>query len=51
VQKQYAQDPEVGLLIFNTLLLTAAMTEVFGPLLTKYAVVNAGESQMEANHH
>jgi Kef-type K+ transport system membrane component KefB len=51
VQKQYAQDPEVGLLIFNTLLLTAAMTEVFGPLLTKYAVVNAGESQMDANHH
>ncbi len=51
VQKQYAQDPEVGLLIFNTLLLTAAMTEVFGPLLTKYAVVNAGESQVEANHH
>lgn len=45
VQKQYAQDPEVGLLIFNTLLLTAAITEVFGPLLTKYAVINAGESQ------
>lgn len=51
VQQQYAQDPEVGLLIFNTLLLTAAMTEVFGPLLTKYAVVNAGESQMDTNHH
>ncbi|PUU95550.1 cation:proton antiporter [Halanaerobium sp.] len=51
VQQQYVQDPEVGLLIFNTLLLTAAMTEVFGPLLTKYAVVNAGESQMETNHH
>mgnify|MGYP006287585859 CR=1 FL=1 len=45
VQKQYAQDPEVGLLIFNTLLLTAAITEVFGPLLTKYAVINAGESK------
>jgi Kef-type K+ transport system membrane component KefB len=51
VQKQYIQDSEVGLLIFNTLLLTAAMTEVFGPLLTKYAVVNAGESQMDTNHH
>jgi Kef-type K+ transport system membrane component KefB len=51
VQKQYVQDSEVGLLIFNTLLLTAAITEVFGPLLTKYAVVNAGESKMEANHY
>jgi Kef-type K+ transport system membrane component KefB len=43
VQKQYTQETEVGLLIFNTLLLTAAITEVLGPLLTKYAVVNAGE--------
>ena len=47
VQKQYAQDPEVGLLIFNTLLLTAALTEVFGPLLTKYAVINSGEAKIE----
>lgn len=47
VQKQYAHDPEVGLLIFNTLLLTAAITEVFGPLLTKYAVIKAGESNNE----
>ncbi|RAK09809.1 transporter (CPA2 family) [Halanaerobium saccharolyticum] len=45
VQRQYVEAPEVGLVIFNTLLLTAAITEVFGPLLTKYAVVNAGESK------
>jgi len=45
IQRQYVQAPEVGLVIFNTLLLTAAMTEVFGPLLTKYAVVNAGETK------
>jgi len=45
VQRQYVEAPEVGLVIFNTLLLTAAMTEVFGPLLTKYAVVNAGETK------
>ena len=44
IQRQYVQAPEIGLVIFNTLLLTAAMTEVFGPLLTKYAVVNAGET-------
>lgn len=47
VQKQYAADPKVGLLIFNTLLLTAAVTEVFGPLLTKYAVINSGESKVD----
>lgn len=47
VQKQYAEGPEVGLLIFNTLLLTAAITEVFGPLLTKYAITQAGEVKEE----
>lgn len=47
IQKQYVQDPEVGLLIFNILLLTAAMTEVIGPLLTKYAVIKSGESKLE----
>ncbi|PUU87487.1 cation:proton antiporter, partial [Halanaerobium sp.] len=47
VQKQYVQDTKVGLLIFNTLLLTAAMTEVFGPLLTKYAVIKSGEGTIE----
>ncbi|OCL27195.1 sodium:proton exchanger [Orenia metallireducens] len=33
----------VGLLVFNTLLFTAALTEVFGPLATKYAITKAGE--------
>jgi len=47
VQRQYVQDPKVGLLIFNTLLLTAAMTEVFGPLLTKYAIIQSGEGKIE----
>jgi len=43
VQKQFATDPKVGLLIFNTLLFTAALTEVVGPLATKYAITKAGE--------
>jgi len=47
VQKQYVQDAQVGLLIFITLLLTAAMTEVFGPLLTKYAVIQSGEGKID----
>jgi len=47
VQKQYVQDTQVGLLIFNTLLLTAAITEVFGPLMTKYAVIQSGEGKMD----
>ena len=43
VQKDFASNPEVGLLVFNTLLFTAALTEVFGPLSTKYAITKAGE--------
>lgn len=47
VQQQYSEAPEIGLLIFNTLLLTAAVTEVFGPLLTKYAVIKSGEGEQQ----
>jgi len=47
VQKQYAEAPEIGLLIFNTLLFTAALTEVIGPLLTKYAVIQSGEGKVQ----
>ncbi|RCW48251.1 MULTISPECIES: cation:proton antiporter [unclassified Halanaerobium] len=45
VQRQFSAAPEVGLLIFNTLLLTAAITEVIGPLATKYAVIKSGEAK------
>ncbi|AGB40733.1 Kef-type K+ transport system, membrane component [Halobacteroides halobius DSM 5150] len=44
VQSDFANAPQVGLLVFNTLLFTAALTEVFGPLATKYAIVQAGEA-------
>ncbi len=47
IQQQYAEAPEVGLLIFNTLLLTAALTEVIGPLMTKYAVIKSGEGTIQ----
>ncbi|MGM0502343.1 MAG: cation:proton antiporter [Bacillota bacterium] len=43
VQRDFANAPEVGLLVFNTLLFTAALTEIFGPLATKYAITKAGE--------
>ena len=43
VQSDFSSSPEVGLLVFNTLLFTAALTEVFGPLATKYAITQAGE--------
>jgi len=49
VQKQYAEAPEIGLLIFNTLLLTAAVTEIFGPLMTKYALIKSGEGSEESH--
>ncbi len=45
VQKDFSSAPEIGLLIFNTLLFTAALTEVIGPLATKYAVIQAGEAK------
>lgn len=44
VQKHFVTAPKVGLLVFNVLLFTAALTEVFGPFATKYAVVKAGEA-------
>ncbi|AZO93681.1 cation:proton antiporter [Halocella sp. SP3-1] len=44
VQQDFIAVPEVGLLVFNVLLFTAALTEVFGPFATKYAVVKAGEA-------
>ncbi|MGM0370152.1 MAG: cation:proton antiporter [Bacillota bacterium] len=49
VQKDFASSPEVGLLVFNTLLFTAALTEIFGPFATKYAVTKAGETN-PSNH-
>ncbi|ADL11995.1 cation:proton antiporter [Acetohalobium arabaticum] len=50
VQKSFSEAPEVGLLVFNTLLFTSALTEVFGPLATKYAISQAGEAQQEVKH-
>lgn len=43
IKKDFASDPHVGLLVFNILLFTAALTEVIGPFATKYAVFKAGE--------
>ncbi|MFW6273788.1 MAG: cation:proton antiporter [Halanaerobium sp.] len=50
VQKQYAEAPEISMLIFNTLLLTAAVTEIFGPLMTKYALLKSGEGKIEESY-
>ncbi|HLV09707.1 MAG TPA: cation:proton antiporter, partial [Halanaerobiales bacterium] len=45
VQKNFVEAPEIGLLVFNVVLFTAALTEVFGPLATKYAIFKAGEAR------
>jgi len=50
VEKQYIEAPEVGLLIFNTLLLTAALTEIIGPLMTKYALLESGEGSVDEGY-
>jgi Kef-type K+ transport system membrane component KefB len=44
VEKTFSSAPHIGLLVFNTLLFTAALTEVLGPFFTKYAVIKAGEA-------
>ncbi|TDX48040.1 cation:proton antiporter [Orenia marismortui] len=43
VQRDFIDIPSVGLLVFNILLFTTAITEVIGPLATKYAITKAGE--------
>ncbi len=45
IQKHFVSPTgdNIGLLVFNTLLFTASLTEVFGPLATKYAITKAGE--------
>ncbi|OCL27194.1 sodium:proton exchanger [Orenia metallireducens] len=43
VQRDFVELPEVGTLVFNILLFTTAITEVVGPLATKYAITKAGE--------
>lgn len=43
VQRDFINMPQVGLLVFNILLFTTAITEVVGPMMTKYAITQAGE--------
>ena len=45
VQKQFSQIPDTSLMIFNMVILTAALTEIFGPLFTKEAVIRSGEAE------
>ncbi|MGM0445593.1 MAG: cation:proton antiporter [Bacillota bacterium] len=43
VQQRFTQDPQLGLLVFNILLFTAAITEIFGSFATKYALTKSDE--------
>jgi NhaP-type Na+/H+ or K+/H+ antiporter len=45
ISKQFAEDPTIGVLVFNIILFTAIISEIFGPLLTKYALFKAGEAR------
>ncbi|AZO93678.1 cation:proton antiporter [Halocella sp. SP3-1] len=45
VQQDFVTAPQIGLLVFNVLLFTAALTEVFGPFATKYALIKSGEAR------
>jgi len=43
IQKEFTQDPKIGLLVFNILLFTAAFTEILGSFATKYALNKSNE--------
>lgn len=43
VQNEFTQGPQIGLLVFNILLFTAALTEIFGSFATKYALTKSDE--------
>ncbi|MFW5687042.1 MAG: cation:proton antiporter [Halanaerobium sp.] len=45
VQRQFTQIPDTSLMILNMVILTAALTEIFGPLFTKEAVIRSGEAE------
>ncbi|MFW6007417.1 MAG: cation:proton antiporter [Bacillota bacterium] len=45
IQRQYSATPKIGLLVFNIILFTSVLTEVFGPLATKYALFKSGEAE------
>lgn len=47
VQSKYSTSPKIGLLIFNIILFTAAFTEIFGSLATKYALFKSGEAETD----
>jgi Kef-type K+ transport system membrane component KefB len=44
VQKQFTVVSDISLMIFNMVILTAALTEIFGPLFTKAAIIKSGEA-------
>ncbi|MFW6386363.1 MAG: cation:proton antiporter [Bacillota bacterium] len=44
VQRQFVSTPEVGAMIFNILLFSAAVSEIAGPFATRYAIFKAGEA-------
>jgi Kef-type K+ transport system membrane component KefB len=46
VQQQFSGVPDTALMIFNMVILTAALTEIFGPLLTKRALILSGEADI-----
>ncbi|MFW5786963.1 MAG: cation:proton antiporter [Halanaerobiales bacterium] len=43
VQREFAAAPEIGMLVLKTILFTAVLTEILGPLATKFALIRAGE--------
>ncbi|MFO7815599.1 MAG: cation:proton antiporter [Halanaerobiales bacterium] len=49
VQKEFSREPHIGLLVFNVLLFTAALTEIIGSFATKYALTKSDEINKSQN--
>ncbi|MCK8817982.1 cation:proton antiporter [Natroniella sulfidigena] len=47
VQQDFADDPRVGLLIFNIILFASILSEVYGPLSTKHAITKVEEANVQ----
>lgn len=45
IQSQYSAEGKTGILVFNIILFTSVLTEILGPLLTKYALFKSNEME------
>lgn len=45
IAKQFSEAPEIGVMVFNIVLFTSLFTDIFGPILIKYALIKCGDAK------